>query len=505
MAQFKQPDITNIYWASNDGFKGGRDPMGIQNSSVATYSTLLPGLTNLTGHIRYYSLYCWLLSEYDKLEKENKVLIHQYNFIRRAELAMAIIMKDQGVKSVVGALFISQGRYKLTDDNLYNLANGGDYDSNDKYWTFKSGAFGQYYIGSLIYYDLVKIEEGRFYLRDKGKDLAVAVCESIGDDVRDLYVDCILDGSLAEEEIEELLPLALNKLEIGSEEWKCLNQLLTMVDKDGSSLRRETISLFLQDINNGISVDEFVRYRFIHVTENGNIEASFGWYFYFLCEALHYSIESLLCLILSEIANLHNPPIDILSKVVQKKIIDNLKEEVEYKNLNEWRQCITANIEEIYDEVKRNISEKNLAKAAALSIALMLRLHYEYDKKEKEIRMFEQKYKLSHQHGIFSEGVKIYVGNYISLSIPKYIETIVPQIMQEHTITAIRKMANNNADLRKFIFENGRAVLVEIRYPTETTPRINSLFNFLQDLKYIDTNSQLTNIAYEYLDNYGEK
>lgn len=70
MAQYKIYDITNIYWATNDGFKVGRDPMGIQNSSVATYGCLLPGMTNLTGHIRYYSLYCWLLNKYDELEKK---------------------------------------------------------------------------------------------------------------------------------------------------------------------------------------------------------------------------------------------------------------------------------------------------------------------------------------------------------------------------------------------------------------------------------------------------
>ena len=88
MAQYKQSEITNVFWASNDGFKGGRDPLGIQNSSIATYSKLLPGLTNLTRHIRYYSLYCWLLSEYDKLEVAGQISLHQYNFIRRAELAM---------------------------------------------------------------------------------------------------------------------------------------------------------------------------------------------------------------------------------------------------------------------------------------------------------------------------------------------------------------------------------------------------------------------------------
>lgn len=151
MAQYKQSEITNVFWASNDGFKGGRDPLGIQNSSIATYSKLLPGLTNLTRHIRYYSLYCWLLSEYDKLEVAGQISLHQYNFIRRAELAMALIMKEQNVGSVVGALFVSQGRYKQIEDGIYDIADGADYESKDKYWTFKSGAFGQYYLGSLIY------------------------------------------------------------------------------------------------------------------------------------------------------------------------------------------------------------------------------------------------------------------------------------------------------------------------------------------------------------------
>lgn len=27
MAQYKQAEITNVFWASNDGFKGGRDPL----------------------------------------------------------------------------------------------------------------------------------------------------------------------------------------------------------------------------------------------------------------------------------------------------------------------------------------------------------------------------------------------------------------------------------------------------------------------------------------------
>ncbi|MCE2616570.1 hypothetical protein [Phocaeicola oris] len=275
MSQYKQSEITNIYWASNEGFKGGRDPLGIQNSSIATYSKLLPGLTNLTRHIRYYSIYCWLLSEYDELEKKGQNFIHQYNFIRRAELAIALIMKDQGIGAIVGALFVSQGRYKLVEESVYNLADGADYESKDKYWTFKTGAFGQYYLGSLIYYELVKIEEGRFYLRNKGKELAVALQNSVDKDLRDLLLECIQDGNISEEEINELQPLAIHKTERESEEWKYLNHLLTK-DDDNNSYRKDTIYLLLRDIENGKDVDNFVKNRFLYVSEDKKIATSFG-------------------------------------------------------------------------------------------------------------------------------------------------------------------------------------------------------------------------------------
>lgn len=504
MPQFKQSEITNTYWATNDGFKGGRDPMGIQNSSIATYGKLLPGLTNLTGHIRYYSLYCWLLREYDRLEREGETSLHQYNFIRRAELALALIMKDQNVGSVVGALFVSQRRYKLIEEGVYDLGDGGDYESKDKYWTFKSGAFGQYYLGSLIYYDLVKIEEGRFYLLSKGKELASAVCQSINEDTRDLFLECIEDGNIREDEIEDLLPLALNKLTVGSAEWESLNNYLTMQDQDGSTLRRETILLMLKGIKSGIGIKEFVHYRFLNVFDDDfKYEASFGWYFYYLCESFHYCIESIFCLILNDINDLGNPSVGALLADIKEKIISELKKEKKYRSLEEWKQKTTGNIDEMFDDLKKSIYSKDYPQAAVRSIKLLLRLQIEFEQNRKGILAFETNNDLTRQRGILSEGLKSYVACHIKLAIDKYIDTIVTQVMQEHTIVAIGKMGNSNSDLRKFIFEDGRVVLVEIRYPNQTNPRIDSLYNFLQDMSYIDSNGQLTDIAYNYIENYG--
>lgn len=503
MPQYKQSDITAPFWATNDGFKGGRDPMGIQNSSVATYGRLLPGMTNLTGHIRYYSLYCWLLNEYDILETEEQTEIHQYNFIRRAELAMALIMKEQNIRSVVGALFVSQEKCKLIEEGLYDLADGGDYDSKDKYWTYQTGAFGQYYLGSLIYYELVKIEEGRFYLRDKGKTLASAFRKSVDKDARDLFIDCIVEGSLAEEEIEELLPLGLNKIEVNSAEWVALNHLLTKQDDDGSSLRRETVLLMLKDLDSGISVDDFVEHRFLNADKDDEYDASFGWYFYYLCEAFHYCIESIFCLILNELRNLQNPPMKFLVEDIKEKMLSSMDEEKSYSSMDEWKQNVHGKIEEMFDKLKEFIYVKDYTQAAVQSLGLLLRLQNEYELNKENILAFQNENDLIHQNGILSKGLEDYVLRHSKLSVAKYIEAIVHQIMQEHTIVAIRKMGSTDTDLRKFIFEDGRVVLVEIRYPTATSPRIDSLYNFLQDLSYIDSDGQLTDIAYNYIQNYG--
>ena len=55
------------FWAKSGNFVRGRDPLGVQNSSISVYATLLPGMTNLTLRLRYYGMYLWLLDEYHNL------------------------------------------------------------------------------------------------------------------------------------------------------------------------------------------------------------------------------------------------------------------------------------------------------------------------------------------------------------------------------------------------------------------------------------------------------
>lgn len=506
MGQYKVSDISNIYWACNDGFKAGRDPMGIQNSSIATYGCILPGLTNLTGHIRYYSLYCWLLSEYDEMERNGETEgVHQYNFIRRAELVMAFIMKDIDIRAVVGANFFQYERYSLTEEGYYDIEEGADYESDEKYWSFKSGAFGQYYLGSLIYFSLVKIEENRFYLLNKGKELAKAFKESVSSEVRELFLECIIYGAVSDEELEELQPIGLHSIKENSKEWVMLNELLTTEDSDGSSLRRESILLMLKDIEeHKVSVSEFVQHRFLN-RGDATDGAPFAWYFYYLCEILHYCIESIFCLVLNKIDDLHNPPFDILLDTISEDILSNMEEEQLYDDLNEWKDDCTFDINDQWHKVKQDIKDREYTLSVVHALPLLLRLFNEYKCNEKAIKDFEVNHDLVRQRGIFSEGLKAYVEKHLCLDLRGYIAALVRQVMNEHTVVAIAKMGSNNVDLRKFILEEGCVILVEIRYPNQTNPRIESLHNFLVDLKYLSEEDELTDIAHEFIASYGQE
>lgn len=506
MAQYKIDNITDVYWASNEGFKAGRDPMGIQNSSVATYSVLLPGLTNLTGHIRYYSLYCWLLDEYDRLDKQSPQKVHQYNFIRRFELAMAILMYGKGVRAVVGTNYIDTQKVTRLDDGSYYLPDGADFEvaSEKRYWSLRTGAFGQYYLGSLIFYELIKLEQDRrFYLLEKGKALASDVRESVDGQTRNDFVNCLLNGVLRTEHLNEFGPLMLNQIIVGSREWETLNDMLIKPDHNKSTLRRETIFLFLKDIGSGVIVDDFVKHRFKHV--NKEINASFGWYFYHLCEVLHYCIESIFSLILSEIDNLNNPPVPTLLQETKKSILLRLEDLDHAKSISQLKEQVSNDICDAFEELKNVIKKRDYVEASALAIRLLIRLYKEYESNKENIDRFEVNNSLSQQRGIIGQGIKLYVGRYLYHNLEGYLDKLLPDIMNQHIFVALRKTGYDNADLRKFISEDGRVYLVEMRYPSETTPRINTLFNFLQDLKYIGADNQLTDIAKEFVETYGKE
>lgn len=376
MAVYNTKNITNLYWAYNEGFKVGRDPMGIQNCSITLYGQLLPGMTNQTGHIRYYSFYCWLLSEYNNDRRgAKKYNVDQRNFIRRAELIMAFVMSGQNQNAVAGSLFVSQKRYNTDRKGHYLISEGADYEQNNKYWTYSTGAFGQYYLGQLIYLQLVTVKDNWFYTSSKGKELAHAFCENIPEDVRKHYIDAICKGKLSEEDIKVLRPIGINQLKKGTSEWHYLNTLMIQPDINGSTLRRESIKLFLEAISTKCAINDFPKLQYEQYTANG-LEAQFGWHYYYLCETIHYCIESIFWLILETAGENNYLAINRFIDIATKKILEANNNDISTYTIESVSPLITNyNIPIMQDELVDKTQTNQPAEAALKALLLLIKCY----------------------------------------------------------------------------------------------------------------------------------
>jgi hypothetical protein len=162
------------FWAKSGNFVRGRDPLGVQNSSISVYAILLPGMTNLTLRLRYYGMYLWLLDEYHNLPSDSSFKQSpkaQYTFIRRAELITAYLMVNNHPKelSVIGNDFANRNINEAKEKGFYDIALGADQNKDTEkgsvYWDYGSGALGQYYAGSLFALNLADSKSTERYLQ----------------------------------------------------------------------------------------------------------------------------------------------------------------------------------------------------------------------------------------------------------------------------------------------------------------------------------------------------
>ena len=75
--------------------KSGLDPLGMQNTSVNLYQSLIPGIGNVTLRMRYYGLYAWLNAIYAKRVGDTNPTTWQ-RYIRRTEALYALIAQYRG-------------------------------------------------------------------------------------------------------------------------------------------------------------------------------------------------------------------------------------------------------------------------------------------------------------------------------------------------------------------------------------------------------------------------
>jgi hypothetical protein len=481
--------------------------MGIQNSSITVYGLLLPGLTNLTGRLRYYSFYCWLLYEYTKEFRKSgreRTVRDQQNFIRRAELAMAFLMEGRGAKSVVGSMHVDARAFSLVQ-GCYDLKSSADFDYNpdhDKYWKYPTGAFGQYYLGSLVYLELVDVYEDSFKVLERGEKLAEAFVKSVSERARELFLTSVREGRLSKDDIEDLEEICLDMINVGSPEWTTLNDILFNKDLLGSSFRRDSIYLMLDSITQNVEVKRFPTRLFLKY-EKGDNDAVLGWHYYYLCEALHYCLETIFWMILSNASKRNYCPVDSFLDMCQNSILKKQFDLFDFANntLSEVVPFFDRDIVTRLDALVATARTGDYEESSSKAVELLLCLHNQVSAMKSSYQLFEREYGINQQFGYLTGFINRYVENNLNYDVSTFVRNVIRQVMADHTTSACRKMGRGQSDLRKFLLEDGMVVLVEIWKPQFTNPRTDSLVAFLEDLTYVK-DGMVTEIGEKFIDEY---
>lgn len=228
--------------------KRGLDPLGLQNSGVALYQTLLPGISNVTPRLRYFGYYCWVSDAYAKRVGETDPETWR-TWIRRSEALLALVSAEVGAESGVGGIEWASG-VLLGNPEVIDFAAAAGLDAPRVYLKQRMGLFGGAYVSQLL-------ETGLFALSEEhaiaiasarsGRRLAEAFRRSIGN-VEGALIKAIETGSVLRSELAELAAIAPSQIPAGSEEAQIyLGMLGAALDDAGrrDQNRRDTLRMAL--------------------------------------------------------------------------------------------------------------------------------------------------------------------------------------------------------------------------------------------------------------------
>ncbi len=245
-------------WTEPSGAAQGRNHLGMQSPSISLYAGLVPGITNVTLRVRYYSFYPWICDQYAQRVGETSVTSFR-RFIRRAEALLALCCFEAAPK--VPSAWISLGgidwaqKESAKGASVIDFREAAEPGSMDPYLAARTGVFGQAYLGPLR--DIGILGHAAKHPHPvpgpgDGEELAMVFAESVGT-AGSVFVEALLRGDAARAELQELgAAFRADLPRQGGVERDILHEALFRQDPSAStgpfrhpSSRRESLLLFL--------------------------------------------------------------------------------------------------------------------------------------------------------------------------------------------------------------------------------------------------------------------
>lgn len=211
-----------------------------------------------------------------------------------------------------------------------------------------------------------------------------------------------------------------------------------------------------------------------------------GWYRYFLNDNWQYQSSVIFVALLNLLK--HNPDWQEASNIAESlalSIIDNLGKDYSKATLHEICNCVEQNLIKVKDQ------KGNLDIDATPAIINLIRMYINNKDARTKRPDFREAFP-SVTNIDFYTFMDEMDNNLESNFLDWLKDYILKKIIYCHHQVALKKYLQTGIATQKFIYENGMIRFLNGSEATHTSPRINTLFDFLFDLELVDMNGITT-------------
>lgn len=484
-------DAIAPFWGVETTKKSGRDPLAIQNSSVVIYVNMINGITNVTSRVRYNGFFCWLLTFIAERLLETKKIDdrqEQIKYIRRGELllAYAMLYNYPQVVGVNGSIYASNNM----NSDILDIAAGADIEHKPKvYWQNNMGVFGQYYLGVLTQLQLVYYPDSghkTYRVTSKGLALCETYRKSLPQKSEDLFWDAIVSGTIQKDKLAKLKGIALHLIDNEDE----LNEYAkifsaperTSLEKDIAH-RIASIRLILDYIQgDGASTHQrsfvlsFLQNNFHKSLEN-NLEVGneqISWFLYELNELSHAAYEAFHYAVAFSVSE---EPLPL------EGILDNL--EKGFQDCSKQAQD-NYGIYELYERLQTCYKDKDYGALTFYASRLLISLYNAVEKHADELIRYAQLENYDSHPGFAPTLLYRLVGSINKACDWPFAEACIFSAINDHLRSSYSKSSIGQGIVHNYMVDDGLIWLIRRTTPIRTSPRLQNVLQYLEDMKWIE-------------------
>ena len=493
--------------------KGGLDPLGMQNSSVALYQRLIPGIGNVTLRVRYYGFYPWLVRHYLQTEGSTDPDVWKL-FLRKAEALFALIaVRAGGETGVAGTIWATKELKKRGTDlegPPIDFTAAAVPGSDNHYFAQSWGVFGLAYQSQLYEIGILSRGEGHAIplpSEREGMALADGFEAALGD-AGMLFKTVHRRGIVTLEELDALAPVAPSQIAMADSERDTYQSVLFAADGDAGEngkFRQRTLKLLLKVaelLGRSPSIEELRWVLYAGQSPDGQpleLDADLArhcvrWRIYQANDLCHIAFETLLKCVLDR---LRAEPAGIAPRLLTAQLVGEIRD-ASSSSAQTWRDLIqTSDLAANPNDQESPLSERRLT-ADIMRVAGQTKNFADGETGWKAIQLLAILHRRSREeawpledelgpltsdifHSLLSE--RAFLERCQDEGLWTFIGRLIEErVIQRHLFVALRKLRQQRDYTFLIESEEGRLRCRKLDGPVYTNPRLGPAITFLTDI-----------------------